>query len=145
MPSMFHQPAAAVTGQLEPRGQREGADSGDPQISWTAFDSSDDVKVGVWEAAPGGWPVVNRENTETCYIVSGRATITDDEDRRAERDLCRARGHVPEGMVGSLGRHRDHPEGLQHRRAGQRTVTAAPSFRRTPGGRVRNPSERTLG
>jgi uncharacterized cupin superfamily protein len=67
---MFHQRAAAVTGPLEPRGQREGADSGDPQISWTAFDYSDDVKVGVWEAAPGGWPIVNPENTETCHIVS---------------------------------------------------------------------------
>lgn len=51
MPSMFHQPSTAVTGPLEPGGQREGADSGDPQISWTAFGSSDDVKVGVWEAA----------------------------------------------------------------------------------------------
>ena len=79
MPSMYHQPPGAVTGPLEPRGQRDGADSGDPQISWNAFDSSDDVKVGVWEAAPGGWPIVDRENTETCYIVSGRATITDDE------------------------------------------------------------------
>jgi uncharacterized cupin superfamily protein len=78
MPSLYHQPPTAVTAPLEPRGQREGADSGDPQIAWTAFDSSDDVRVGVWEAAPGGWPIVNRENTETCYIVAGRATITDD-------------------------------------------------------------------
>lgn len=28
---------------------------------------------------PAGWPIVNRENTETCSIVSGRATITVDE------------------------------------------------------------------
>ena len=100
MSSMFHQPAVAVTGPLEPRGQREGADSGDPQISWTAFDSSDDVKVGVWEAAPGGWPIVNRENTETCYIVSGRATITDDET--GEKNEISA-GHVvtfPKGWSG---------------------------------------------
>jgi uncharacterized protein len=100
MPSMFHQPVAAVTGPLEPRGQREGADSGDPQISWTAFDSSDDVKVGVWEAAPGGWPIVNRENTETCYIVSGRATITDG-DTGAKNEI--SAGHVvtfPRGWSG---------------------------------------------
>lgn len=31
--SYIHQPAAAVTGSLEPRGRRPGADSGDPQIS----------------------------------------------------------------------------------------------------------------
>lgn len=74
----FYQPAAAVTGALQPRGQREGADSGDPQISWTGFDAPDDVRVGVWEAEPGGWPIVNRPDTETCHIVSGRATITDE-------------------------------------------------------------------
>jgi len=76
--SYFYQPAAAVTGPLQPRGQREGADSGDPQISWTGFDAPDDVRVGVWEAEPGGWPIVNRPDTETCHIVSGRATITDE-------------------------------------------------------------------
>jgi uncharacterized protein len=76
--SYIHQPAAVVTGPLEPRGQRAGADSGDPQISWSDVDARDDVRVGVWEAQPGGWPVVNRPDTETCYIVSGRATITDD-------------------------------------------------------------------
>jgi len=76
--SYFYQPAAAVTGLLQPRGQREGADSGDPQISWTGFEAPDDVRVGVWEAEPGGWPIVNRPDTETCHIVSGRATITDD-------------------------------------------------------------------
>jgi uncharacterized cupin superfamily protein len=76
--SYFYQPAAALTGPLQPRGQREGADSGDPQISWTGLDAPDDVRVGVWEAKPGGWPIVNRPDTETCYIVSGRATITDD-------------------------------------------------------------------
>jgi uncharacterized cupin superfamily protein len=27
---------------------------------------------------PGGWPVVNRPDTESCYIVSGRATVTDE-------------------------------------------------------------------
>jgi uncharacterized protein len=100
MPSMYHQPPTAVTGPLEPRGQREGADSGDPQIAWTAFDSSDDVKVGVWEAAQGGWPIVDRENTETCYIVSGRATITDDET--GEKNEISA-GHVitfPKGWSG---------------------------------------------
>ena len=77
--SYVYQPAATVTGPLEPKGQRPGADSGDPQISSVAFDAAADVKVGVWECQPGGWPVVDRADTETCYIVSGRATITDDE------------------------------------------------------------------
>ena len=101
MPSMYHQPPAAVTGPLEPRGQRAGADSGDPQISWKAFDSSDDVEVGAWEATPGGWPIVNRKNTETCYIVSGRATITDDETGQKTEISA---GHVVTFPTGWSGR-----------------------------------------
>lgn len=72
-----HQPAPTITGPLQPRGQRPGADSGNPQISSVAFESPDDVRVGVWQCEPGGWPVWNRPDTETCYILSGRATITD--------------------------------------------------------------------
>ena len=75
--SYVHERATTVTGPLEPRGQRPGADSGDPQISVRSFETPDDVRVGVWECEPGGWPVVDRPDTETCYIVSGRATITD--------------------------------------------------------------------
>jgi uncharacterized protein len=75
----FYQPAVTVTGALEPRGQRAGADSGDPQVASVAFETPEDVNVGVWECEPGGWPVENRAETETCYIVSGRATITDGE------------------------------------------------------------------
>jgi uncharacterized cupin superfamily protein len=72
-----HVPSAALTDSLEPRGQRPGADAGDPQISVRSFDGGPDVRAGIWEAEPGGWPVVDREDTETCYILSGRATITD--------------------------------------------------------------------
>lgn len=35
-----------------------------------------EVKTGVWECQPGGWQST-REDTEVCYILSGRATITD--------------------------------------------------------------------
>lgn len=75
--SYVHASAATVTGALAPKGQRPGADSGDPQISSVAFDAPADVRVGVWECEPGGWPVTDRPDTESCYIVSGRATITD--------------------------------------------------------------------
>ena len=72
-----HPLTATVTGPLQPEGQRSGADSGDPQISSLAFETPADVRVGVWECEPGSWPVVDRPDTETCYILSGRATITD--------------------------------------------------------------------
>jgi uncharacterized cupin superfamily protein len=77
--SYVHQSAATVTGPLQPKGQRPGADSGDPQISSIAFGTPDDVRVGVWECQPGGWPIVNRADTETIYILSGRATVTEAE------------------------------------------------------------------
>jgi uncharacterized cupin superfamily protein len=41
------------------------------------FDTDGAVRAGVWECEPGGWPVVDRQDTETCYILSGRAIVTD--------------------------------------------------------------------
>ena len=77
--SYVYQAAATLTGDLEPRGQRPGADSGDPQMSSRDFSIPSDVGMGIWECEPGGWPVVDRKTTEACYILSGRATITDSE------------------------------------------------------------------
>lgn len=77
--SYVHQQAPVVTGPLEAKGQRAGADSGDPQVSSISFDTPADVRVGVWECEPGGWPIVDRPDTETCYIVSGRVIVTDGE------------------------------------------------------------------
>ena len=52
----LHVPAAKILGELEPNGHRAGFDSGDPKTSILKFD------------------------TEVCYILSGRATITDGEN-----------------------------------------------------------------
>jgi uncharacterized protein len=79
MPALIHLHNTAVTGDLTPAGQRPGADSGDPQLATLTVESGTAAQVGIWECRPGGWPVVNRPNTETCYIISGRATLTDDE------------------------------------------------------------------
>ena len=68
-------PAATIAGELEPNGHRPGYDSGDPKTSILKFDTA--IKTGVWECQPGGWEVTPREDTEVCYIVSGRATVTD--------------------------------------------------------------------
>jgi uncharacterized cupin superfamily protein len=77
MSTFVHVPADTVTGSLEPGGQRPGADSGDPQLGHMVFDTDGAVRAGVWECEPGGWPVANRESTEFCYILHGRAIITD--------------------------------------------------------------------
>jgi uncharacterized cupin superfamily protein len=82
MPSLSLITNVADDDQLRPAGQRPGADSGDPQLRTLAVPSGTEAQIGVWECEPGGWPVVDRPNTETCYIVSGKARITDDETGR---------------------------------------------------------------
>lgn len=63
---------------LNPAGQRAGADQGDPQIATQRLAPEAVGSLGVWECQPGGWPVVNRPDTEFTYILSGRANLTDD-------------------------------------------------------------------
>lgn len=62
---------------LTPHGQRAGADSGDPQIAIRTLAPAAAGNLGIWECQPGGWPVVNRPDTEFTYIVAGRARLTD--------------------------------------------------------------------
>ncbi|MBV6288912.1 cupin domain-containing protein [Pseudomonas aegrilactucae] len=70
--------AAIASLPLNPAGQRAGADKGDPQIAIQTLAPGATGNLGVWECEPGGWPVVNRPDTEFTYIISGRAVLTDD-------------------------------------------------------------------
>ncbi|MEV0946864.1 cupin domain-containing protein [Rhodococcus sp. NPDC049939] len=79
MATLIHLPSSIVRGELTPAGQRPGADSGDPQLRTLSVDGSTDAQIGIWECEPGGWPVIDRPDTETCYIISGKATLTDEE------------------------------------------------------------------
>lgn len=63
--------------ELTSAGQRAGADQGDPQISVREISNHDGIAVGVWECEPGGWPVVDRPDTEVATILSGAGVITD--------------------------------------------------------------------
>lgn len=78
MSSLIHFTKDTVNGELTPQGQRAGADSGDPQVGVLSADAGEGIATGIWECAPGGWPVIDRPNTETCYILSGHARLTDD-------------------------------------------------------------------
>ncbi|MEV7085100.1 cupin domain-containing protein [Streptomyces sp. NPDC093085] len=82
MPSLIHLPRPQVLDRLAPAGQRAGADAGDPQLSTLPVRAAAGAQIGIWECTPGGWPVVDRPDTETCYIISGRATLTDDASGR---------------------------------------------------------------
>lgn len=65
--------------RLTASGVRSGADSGDPQVSLLTLAAEAGGNIGIWECEPGGWPVVDRPDTEVAYIISGRATLSDDE------------------------------------------------------------------
>ena len=69
--------AGAADMNLESIGPREGADQGDPQVSMQSIFKDESIHVGVWECTPGGWPIVDRGDTETASIVSGKGIITD--------------------------------------------------------------------
>lgn len=78
MTSMVIVKAAEISGAALPAaGQRAGADSGDPQLGMRMLAPEARGSTGIWECTPGGWPVVNRPDTEFTYIISGRATLTD--------------------------------------------------------------------
>lgn len=62
---------------LNPAGQRAGADKGDPQLGVQTLAPDAVGNLGVWECQPGGWPVVERPDTEFTYIISGKALLTD--------------------------------------------------------------------
>lgn len=70
--------SSLVTGLLPAAGPRTGADSGDPQLGVQAIAPNAAGNTGVWECTPGGWPVVDRKDTEVAFILSGRAVITDE-------------------------------------------------------------------
>lgn len=71
-------PGTDVGSQLKPAGQRAGADSGDPQLKTLGVVHQAQGNIGFWECTPGGWPVVDRQDTEVAYILSGNGQITDD-------------------------------------------------------------------
>jgi uncharacterized cupin superfamily protein len=79
MTTLTHLPSTVVEGPLNAAGQRAGADSGDPQLHTLPVENGTDANTGIWECQPGGWPVVDRPDTEVCYILAGTATLTDDE------------------------------------------------------------------
>ncbi|MEO8106138.1 MAG: cupin domain-containing protein [Actinomycetes bacterium] len=75
---------AELTAELEDWGPREGADSGQPQMSGRIFFEGGGVQVGVWECTPGGWAIENRPDHETVQILAGRARLTDREGSSVE-------------------------------------------------------------
>lgn len=69
--------AGSTNMDLKPAGQRAGADQGDPQVSAHTISNDGTIHAGVWECTPGGWPIVDRTDTEIASIVSGKGIITD--------------------------------------------------------------------
>ena len=78
MAAMTHIKKTDVEGHLPGAGIRAGADSGNPVLNVQALEHITGSNVGIWECQPGGWPVVDRTDTEVCYILAGAARITDE-------------------------------------------------------------------
>ena len=70
--------AATLTGEaLAATGRRPGADSGAAETATRVVHEADGIGVGVWECTPGGWDVIDRPDTETVLVLSGRARLTE--------------------------------------------------------------------
>jgi uncharacterized protein len=59
--------------------------SGNPETrTWNhTTDLNDRLFTGIWEAAPGSWPV-SYDEWEFCHIISGRAVISDSSGNEIE-------------------------------------------------------------
>jgi uncharacterized cupin superfamily protein len=90
----------APTVDLAAAGQRPEADSGDPQLSTLAVAPAAAGNIGVWECQRGGWPVVDRPDTEVAYILSGTATLTDDATGTTEDISAGSLVVLPQGWTG---------------------------------------------
>jgi hypothetical protein len=66
-----------VTDSLEPEGQREGADTGDPQVSVLELNAGGATQAGLWACTTGGWAITDRPATEVVLILEGRVRMTD--------------------------------------------------------------------
>lgn len=76
-PMIVRRAAEMQAADLQPAGRRPGADLGDPQLKLAPFAPAAGGRIGLWECAPGGWPVTDRPDTECAFILSGRAILTD--------------------------------------------------------------------
>lgn len=95
--TVIHQVLGA---DLNPAGQRPGADSGDPQLYTLPLAPEANGNIGVWECQPGGWPVVDRPDTEVAYILAGAATLTDDATGTAHEIAAGSMVVLPQGWSG---------------------------------------------
>jgi uncharacterized protein len=71
---------------LEDWGLCEHAESGDPHVRGMRLSErgGERPEVGVWCYEPGGWPVVDRPDTEVAAILQGRARITNGDGTTVE-------------------------------------------------------------
>ncbi|MDQ0471291.1 cupin domain-containing protein [Labrys wisconsinensis] len=75
--------AAIDLGALQPKPTSiEGDQHEAAKTLWTSPDGR--LEIGVWECTPGRFTASRDENSETCHIVSGRASLHDKDGRTRE-------------------------------------------------------------
>lgn len=60
------------------------ATAGDPHESYFSAYVDGQTEVGVWECTPGRFPGTQEGISEMMHLLSGRATITDEDGKRHE-------------------------------------------------------------
>lgn len=60
------------------------ATEGEPRESYFSAYIDGDTEVGVWECTPGRFPGAKEGISEMMHLLSGRATITDEDGTRYE-------------------------------------------------------------
>lgn len=79
MPALVHISASTARDEPAPVGPRVGADAGDPQILQLPVETGTGAKIGIWECTPGSWKVDDKPDSETFYVIEGKAILEDDE------------------------------------------------------------------
>lgn len=75
-PTAVFSTIAELRDAMADSGIRNGADAGTPATAYAELMTASGLEVGVWRSTPGGWPIVDRPDTEIMLVLSGKATIT---------------------------------------------------------------------
>jgi uncharacterized cupin superfamily protein len=75
-PTAIFSDLATLRAAMTESGIRAGADSGEPRTAVAELIETGVIDAGVWRCEPGGWPIVDRTDTEIMLVLSGRARIT---------------------------------------------------------------------
>ncbi|MET4098520.1 putative cupin superfamily protein [Agrococcus sp. UYP10] len=79
MPKSIHITDVVTTDAGEHHDKATAEEAGQTESSRTVWESAEGIRSGVWEVTPGAFSSTRPEYHEMCQIVSGRATIFEED------------------------------------------------------------------